>query len=160
RTGGPGTADRGNDGPTARGEKNAAYLAKRLVGHRAENDSDWDRVEMLVEEIAQRARSGRIMRSVQQDNGRQTRLRRRRSDHLQPPRPFGCVQSFDNRRRRNVETGGLQLLGDVDCDQSVRNLMPPAQSQSRGVFIMPRPIAESVSSDVFVADLRFDVEGI
>src|SRR5262249_20022779 len=156
RIGGAGAGDSGNDNLIGRGEKNLAHLANRFIGHRAENDREWNRVKMLVEEIAQRPRSGRIMRSVQQ----QTRFRRRRPDYFQPPWPFGFVQSFDNRRRRNVETGGVQLLGDVDCDQSVRYLMPTAQSQSRGVFITRREIAELVSPDVFVAVRGFDVEWV
>src|SRR5215813_13455372 len=69
RIGGAGAGDSGNDNLTGRWEKNLANLADRFIGHRAENDCDWNRVKMLVEKIAQRPRSGGIMRSVQQDEG-------------------------------------------------------------------------------------------
>lgn len=118
------------DGSPRGGKKYLRHLHNRFVSHRAENDRDRGRAEMLVEKIPQRASARWIVRSIQQ----QRRLRRRHADHLQPAWPFGFAQSFDNRWRWNVEARDPQLLGDVDGDQRVRDLMPAAQTQSRVVF--------------------------
>src|SRR6266508_6598204 len=131
RLGGARAGDSGNYDLIRGGEENLAHLSDRFVGHHSKEDRDRSRAEMLIEEIAQRPRAGRVVRPVQE----QRRLRRRRPDHLQSPGPFGVVQSFDNRRLRNVEAGDPQSLGDVDCDHCIRDLMPPPQSQSQGVFI-------------------------
>src|SRR5499427_10865579 len=103
RLGGARAGDSGNYDLIRGGEENLAHLADRLVGHHSKDDRDRSRAEMLIQEIAKRPRAGRVVRPVQE----QSRLRRRQTDHLQAPGPFGGVQSFDNRRLRDVEPGDL-----------------------------------------------------